>query len=41
MEHAMILQTIGCDLLQGYALARPMTATQLSDFVRQQAVARG
>ena len=40
MEHALILQTIGCDLLQGYALARPMTASQLADFVREQASAR-
>jgi diguanylate cyclase (GGDEF)-like protein len=30
MAHAMILQTLGCDYLQGYALARPMPAEQIA-----------
>ncbi|WP_184456960.1 bifunctional diguanylate cyclase/phosphodiesterase [Rhizobium aethiopicum] len=29
MEHAKILKDLGCHLLQGYALARPMTSEQL------------
>lgn len=31
MAHAMILQTLGCDYLQGYALARPMSADMIAD----------
>ena len=36
MEHAAILRDIGCDTLQGYALARPMTSHQLMAFVREE-----
>ncbi|MGJ8571880.1 MAG: bifunctional diguanylate cyclase/phosphodiesterase [Hoeflea sp.] len=36
MEHAAILRDIGCDTLQGYALARPMTSTELMAFVREE-----
>ncbi len=32
MEHAKILRGLGCHLLQGYALARPMTSQQLIEF---------
>jgi diguanylate cyclase (GGDEF)-like protein len=31
MAHAMILQTLGCDYLQGYALARPMPAEMIAE----------
>ncbi|MBO9124445.1 EAL domain-containing protein [Rhizobium sp. 16-488-2a] len=34
MEHARILGDLGCDVLQGYALARPMPAMQIPSFVR-------
>ncbi|ENN84618.1 diguanylate cyclase/phosphodiesterase [Rhizobium freirei PRF 81] len=34
MEHARILKDLGCHLLQGYALARPMTSKQLIEFCR-------
>ncbi|MEF0941371.1 bifunctional diguanylate cyclase/phosphodiesterase [Rhizobium sp. BR 362] len=34
MEHAKILKDLGCHLLQGYALARPMTSQQLIEFCR-------
>jgi diguanylate cyclase (GGDEF)-like protein/PAS domain S-box-containing protein len=34
MEHARILSDLGCDVLQGYALARPMPAMQIPSFVR-------
>jgi diguanylate cyclase (GGDEF)-like protein len=38
MEHARILKTLGCDALQGYAFARPMSAADLATFAaaRQQ-----
>jgi EAL domain-containing protein (putative c-di-GMP-specific phosphodiesterase class I) len=36
MEHAAILRDIGCDTLQGYALARPMTSQDLMAFVREE-----
>ncbi|MEM5473828.1 EAL domain-containing protein [Hoeflea sp. AS60] len=36
MKHAAILRDIGCDTLQGYALARPMTSDQLMAFVRNE-----
>lgn len=32
--HAVILRDLGCDVLQGYAFARPMTATCLETFLR-------
>ncbi|MBX5255851.1 MULTISPECIES: bifunctional diguanylate cyclase/phosphodiesterase [unclassified Rhizobium] len=35
MEHAKILKDLGCHLLQGYALARPMTSEQLIEFCRR------
>ncbi|WP_431324012.1 bifunctional diguanylate cyclase/phosphodiesterase [Rhizobium sp. YTU87027] len=34
MEHAKILRDLGCHLLQGYALARPMSSKQLVEFCR-------
>ncbi len=34
MEHAKILKELGCHLLQGYALARPMSSKQLIEFCR-------
>lgn len=33
MEHAAILRDIGCDTLQGYALARPMASDELLAFI--------
>ena len=33
MEQAGILKQLGCDILQGYAFARPMPADQLVDWV--------
>jgi EAL domain-containing protein (putative c-di-GMP-specific phosphodiesterase class I) len=33
-EHAEILRELGCDYLQGYALAMPMTAPRLFHFMR-------
>lgn len=35
-EHIRILQSLGCDILQGYALARPMPFAGIESFVRQQ-----
>jgi EAL domain-containing protein (putative c-di-GMP-specific phosphodiesterase class I) len=34
MEHAAILKDIGCDMLQGFAFARPMRSADLIKFVR-------
>lgn len=34
MDHVRILGDLGCDMLQGYALARPMPALQVPSFVR-------
>jgi diguanylate cyclase (GGDEF)-like protein len=34
MEHARILRDLGCDVLQGYAFARPMAAEALAGFLR-------
>lgn len=34
MEHAEILRDLGCDYLQGYALAMPMTAPRLFHFMK-------
>lgn len=34
MEHARILNELGCDLLQGYALGRPMDAKALEAFAQ-------
>ena len=36
MDHAVILRDLGCDTLQGYALARPMSSEQLMEFVRDE-----
>lgn len=36
MEHARILRTLGCDRLQGYAFARPMSAAAMETFMREQ-----
>ena len=35
MNHAKLLQKLGCDALQGYAFARPMPAHELEAFVAQ------
>ncbi|MCK7548838.1 EAL domain-containing protein [Marinobacter koreensis] len=34
MEHARLLRDMGCNLVQGYGIARPMPATDLSDWVQ-------
>ena len=34
MEHARILRDLGCDILQGYAFARPMPGEAVPDFLR-------
>lgn len=36
MEQARILRDLGCDILQGYAFARPMTAAALEEMLRTQ-----
>lgn len=36
MEHAHILADLGCDILQGYAFARPMSAEAFATFVAGQ-----
>ncbi|MBU1307073.1 MAG: EAL domain-containing protein [Alphaproteobacteria bacterium] len=33
MEHAAILRDLGCDILQGYALSRPLSAADLETFL--------
>ena len=33
MKHARVLKDLGCDLLQGYALSRPMDAAKLTAFL--------
>jgi EAL domain-containing protein (putative c-di-GMP-specific phosphodiesterase class I) len=33
MEHARVLRDLGCDILQGYAFARPMPADQVAGFI--------
>lgn len=37
MEHAAILRDLGCDILQGYAFARPLSEADLEVFLGQQA----
>jgi len=32
-DHTLLLRKLGCDVLQGYAFARPMTARELEEFV--------
>ena len=34
MAHARTLQKLGCNALQGYAFARPMSGDDLVEFVR-------
>jgi diguanylate cyclase (GGDEF)-like protein len=34
MAHAQLLRELGCDILQGYAFARPMPAEELESFLR-------
>jgi len=40
MEHAAILRDLGCQTLQGYALARPMNPDAFIDFARAHALRR-
>lgn len=35
MQHARVLKELGCDMLQGFALGRAMSATELKAFIRQ------
>ncbi|MBX9456514.1 MAG: EAL domain-containing protein [Rhizobium sp.] len=35
MAHVRILKRLGCDVLQGFALARPMAADRIGPFVRE------
>lgn len=37
MEHARILRDLGCDILQGYAFARPMSSADLEQLLTTQA----
>jgi EAL domain-containing protein (putative c-di-GMP-specific phosphodiesterase class I) len=37
MEHAAILRDLGCDILQGFAFARPLSAANLEAFLTKQA----
>ncbi len=32
-DHTQLLQNLGCDILQGYAFARPMAANELEEFL--------
>lgn len=34
-DHIRILQDVGCDILQGYGLARPMPADKIPEFIRE------
>jgi len=36
MEQARLLRDLGCDILQGYAFARPMSAADLAGFLAEQ-----
>ena len=36
MEHAAILRDLGCDILQGFAFARPLSTVDLEAFLQQQ-----
>jgi len=36
MEHAAVLRDLGCDALQGYAFAAPMSSDALMEFVREE-----
>jgi EAL domain-containing protein (putative c-di-GMP-specific phosphodiesterase class I) len=33
MQQAKILKEVGCDILQGYALSRPMSAREIMKFL--------
>ncbi|MOA59631.1 hypothetical protein D3C78_1843010 [compost metagenome] len=33
-EHAAMLRELGCDILQGYALAKPMSRTDFEERIR-------
>jgi diguanylate cyclase (GGDEF)-like protein/PAS domain S-box-containing protein len=35
MAHVRILRRLGCDMLQGFALARPMAADRIGPFIRE------
>jgi diguanylate cyclase (GGDEF)-like protein/PAS domain S-box-containing protein len=35
-DHVRILRALGCDILQGYALARPLPLDRLTDFVKSE-----
>lgn len=35
MAHVRILRRLGCDILQGFALARPMAADKIGPFIRE------
>jgi diguanylate cyclase (GGDEF)-like protein len=37
MEHAAILRDLGCDILQGFAFAKPLNAADLETFLTKQA----
>ena len=37
MEHAAILRDLGCDILQGYAFSRPLSAADLETFLTNKA----
>jgi diguanylate cyclase (GGDEF)-like protein len=37
LEHAAILRDLGCDILQGYAFAKPMDADELTRFLKAEA----
>ena len=41
MEHARVLKKLGCNALQGYAFARPMSAADFKHFVQARKSARG
>ena len=41
MAQALLLKELGCDVLQGYAFARPMPANELERFVAERAHLRG
>jgi EAL domain-containing protein (putative c-di-GMP-specific phosphodiesterase class I) len=36
MAHASILKELGCDVLQGFALAKPMPFEEVGPFIRGQ-----
>ena len=40
MEHAAILSDLGCDILQGFAFARPMSREDLTSFIERRRLSR-